>query len=265
MIESPTPFIPPFERDERGLVKGITYHYTPEGRIDWKRLVSPQFLYVTNEHKDRACQEQGVTLDKLDLTKVNDKWLRITIGGINQLANLRGYVSMDYPIMHVADGSVTVTCSMTFIGNYETDMVPLTCAAVASANLYSVDKDFTPYLATFAENRAFTRCVKRALQINILSDVEIGGDSKKAAQVAQTEAPESSAPVAGFEARHLLESKCTEKKISFETMRGAAILHVNNWVKAPTEWKSFEDVQPTDAFFVLGRMEEADQKRKAKK
>jgi hypothetical protein len=254
-----------FERDERGLIKGVKYYYTSEGRIDWKKMVDPKFLYVTSEYKERACQEQNCALENLDLSKVNDKYLRITIGGINQLANLRGYLAMDYPIMHVSDGSVTVTCAMTFIGNYETDMAPVSCAAVASANLYNVDKDFCQYLATFAENRAFTRCVKRALQINIVGEDEIGiGTKQEIPQATSHSETPSSAPVAGFEARHLLETKCNERSITFEQMKSAAALHANTWVKAPVDWNGFEDIQPTDAFFVLGKMDEADKKKKSK-
>lgn len=257
-----------FERDDRGLIKGVVYHFTPDGRVDYLKMVDPKFLYITDDKKDRVCQEQGVTLDKVDLTKVNEKWLRITIGGINQLAQLRGIISVDYPTIVVADGSVTASCSIAFVGNFETDGVPFTCAAIASANIYNVDANFSPYLATFAENRAFTRCVKRALQINVVSDEEIGGDGKQALQVFQSAMQEipspASTPVAGFEARHLLETRCSDKKITFEQMKMAAQNHQNAWIKPPDQWTSFEDLQPNDVFFILGKMDQAEAKGNGK-
>lgn len=254
---------PTFERDERGLVKGVTYHYTPAGKIDWRRMVDTKFLYVCDDFKDRACQEQGKTLTELDLTLVKDDWLRMRIGGINQIAHLRGVLSVDYPFIHITDSCVTMSCSITFIANFETQDAPLTFSSTASASMWNLDRKNTPYMATQAENRSYARTVKRALEINITGDFEIGGDGKG------PPAPESveSATVkpAGFEARHLLEAKCIERKISFDTMKAAAALHINSWVKAPGEWKSFEDVQPTDAFFVLGKLGEAEEKRKAAK
>lgn len=255
---------PVYERDARGLVKGIIYHFTPEGRIDWRRMVDARFLYITNEFKDKACQEQGKPLAELDLMKVNEKWLRMTIGGINQLANLRGYMSLEYPHVHVTDSCVTATCAMQFIGNFETEGDLFVCSAIASANMWNVDKDFTSYLATFAENRAFSRCVKRALQINILSDVEIGGDGRKNTNITGAVAGESSdsTPAAGFEPLNVLESKCKASSITFEAVKAAALKYETELKSKPNEWKGFADIQAIDAWLILSKMEAKDSKLK---
>lgn len=257
----------PFTRTADGLVAGVTYHYTPDGRIDWQRMVEPRFLFVPKEHLDKVCIEQGVTSDKIDVTKVCDKWLRIRVAGLNQVAQLRGIMSIEYPIVHVDEASVTATCVIEFVPSFETGDLPFSCSAIASANLHSVDRDFAPYLATYAENRSFSRCVKRALQINILSDVEIDKTGNGGDVVVPTETGLTIASPTGFDGEHLLEARCREKDLSFEKMRGhAATLVGVDWLVQPKDWIDFATIQRRDAFVILGKMDETDKARaKAKK
>lgn len=255
----------PFERLPDGTVKGITYHFTSDGRIDWRRMVEPRFLFVADRFKDRVCAEQGKTLGEVDVTKVRDEWLRIRVAGLNEVAQLRGIMSVEYPIVHVTDSSVTATCIIEFLPTFESGDMPFTMSAIASANLHSVDHDFTPYLATFAENRAFSRCVKRALRINILSDVEIDktGNGGELSTPAATEAP-SPTPT-GHEPQHLLEQRCAQKSVTFEAVKTTALTTQNAWVSLPSEWTSFESIQPLDALFILDKMAKRDEEAKGKK
>ncbi len=269
----PPPTSRSFKRDEDGLVIGLQYYFTADGRVDYKRMVDTKYLYVANQYKERVVKEQGKPLDEIDLKLVRDDWLRIKIGGINQLANIRGYRSLEYPIMVSIDGKAACTCTMEFIGNYESDGLPIVCSSMASATLRSVDKDFSPYLETFAENRAFTRCVKRALQINILSDIEIGGDGRKdgdgtSAGVSDSDETSSSQSTngtsgpQGFEPRHRLEELCStppapmKGAISFEALKLAAAQYAGELNSKPTEWTSFASIQPIDAYVLIGKIKE---------
>lgn len=259
-----------FKRDDRGLIEGVTYHYTSDGRIDWRRMVEPRFLFVASDKRDKVCAEQGVTADKIDVTKVRDEWLRIRVAGLNELAQLRGIMSVEYPIVHVDSSSVTATCVIEFLPSFESSDMPFTVSAIASANLHSVDHDFTPYLATFAENRAFSRCVKRALRINILSDVEIdkvgNGGEPSAPAASDSTAPSQSS---GFDGNHLLKDRCTAEKVPFKAMQDAAIAATDvEWKTPPASWTDFESVGRTDAFVIMGKMDKAKEARagvKAKK
>lgn len=262
-----------FQRDEKtGLIIGYPYKFTPEGRIDWRSLVDSKFLYVANEYKDRVVKEQGKPLDQIDILTVKDDWLRIRLGGINQLANLRGYRSLEYELVTATESKAACVCRMEFIGNYETDGYPVICSAIASATLRSVDKNFSPYLETFAENRAFARCVKRALQINILSDIEIGGESKKgddSSSVSNGDEGETSATTTnsnqGFEPYDRLKELCSNPSpmspISFDALKKTAVEHYKSELKSdPTEWTGFESIQPIDAYVLIGKIKEKQEK-----
>lgn len=272
-----------FERDERGLVKGVTYHFTADGRIDYRKMVNPKFLYVAREYEDRVVKEQNKPLNEIDILAVKDDWLRVRLGGINELANLRGYKTLEYDLVSATDSKAACVCRMEFIGNYETGGLPLVCSSIASACRASMDKQFLPYLETFAENRAFSRCVKRALQINILSDIEIGGDGKKVAEGGDTaeasassssSSPDEGSPPAGFQPHHYLAVKCRDHKgadgkpspISFSTLKDAAITMNANTpadkanercVSDPSAWNGFEDIPPVDVYLLMGKIDAA--------
>lgn len=274
----------PFRRDPAtGLVVGHPYRYGPDGRIDWRACVDPRFLYIAREHEDKVVKQQGKALADIDILSVKDDWLRIRVGGLNQLAHLRGVRSCTYPHVQTRDGHCTVSCQMTFVPNVESNMEPETWSSIASACRASMDKQFLPYLETFAENRAFSRCVKRALQINILSDIEIGGDGKKMAEGGDTaeasassssSSPDEGSPPAGFQPHHYLAVKCRDHKgadgkpspISFSTLKDAAIAMNANTpadkanercVSDPSMWNGFEDIPPVDVYLLMGKIDAA--------
>lgn len=277
-----------FQRDERGLVKGVAYHYTAEGRIDWKRMIDPRFLYVIRDKEPAVVKAQGKPIAEADLSLVDERWLRIKLAGFNQLANLRGYRSIQYHSLTATPSKAAVVCEIEFIGNAETEGFPVICSAIASATMASTGADFSPYLETFAENRSFARCVKRALQINILSDEEAdaealaklrnGDDVSQEAAVADQPAP------SGFDAcdelikacRDHRDAKGTAAPIGFEALRAAAIkLNAENppstdpakpatRTKAdPATWTTFKDIERIDAWLLLGKIREKEAAAKA--
>ena len=266
MPESPAIVL--FSRDERGLVNGVDYKFTPEGRVDWKAMLQSGDLYVKKEFRDEVVREYGKALSELDLTTVKDRYLFVSLAGINRLANLRGMRALTYPSVHVLQDKAAVVCEIEFIGNFETDGFPVICSSMASATPRSMDADFVPYLETFAENRAFVRCVKRALQLNILSDVEVGGDSKKkvVGQDVTHDSDQPSAAGAGFEPYHKLIEVCQSQKpaIDFATLKAAAVKH-NSLLAAdhkdrifgePERWTDFKDVLPLAAYMLISLIQE---------
>lgn len=279
-----------FERDSStGLIKGFPYQYTPDGRIDWVRHVDKRHLYVIREKEAAVVKQQGKPISEVDLSLVDERWLRIKLAGFNQLANLRGYSSLRYHSLHCDQGKAAVVCEMELIGNTETNGQPIICSAIASATNVSTGRDFSPYLETFAENRAFARCVKRALQINILSDQEIdaeahesvsGGTTSAATPTVATsssgESAEAAASVGVLPYQHL-EAKCRNHKapltgkpqpIGFDALKARTLEMRNNpdtpanerCVSDPAEWASFADIPPADAWLLMGKIELADKK-----
>jgi hypothetical protein len=279
----PSPIIP-FSRDpETGLIKGFPYQYTPDGRIDWKAHVDRKHLYVIREKEAAVVKAQGKPISEVDLSLVDERWLRIRLAGFNQLANLRGYHSLRYHSLHCDPSKAAVVCEMEFIGNTETNGIPLICSSIASATNISTGRDFSPYLETFAENRAFARCVKRALQINILSDQEIDAEaieSVSGARDATSTSASSAQPEAeqsvGFLPYQHLAAKCRNHKdgsgnaqpITFEALK-ARTLEVNSLpetpqnertVSDPSKWGSFEDIPAADVWLLMGKIEAATKK-----
>ncbi len=270
--------IPRIKRDEDGLIVGYPYRYTPEGRVDYKALVDRKHMFVVRDKEAKVVAAQGKALAECDLSIVDERWLRIKQAGFNQLLNLRGYRSIEYHSLQTSDDKAAVVCTIELIGNYETDGLPVICSAIASASLRSMDKNFVPYLETFAENRAFARCVKRALQIAILSDDEVDDEAMKGVK-GEDDAVSDATTTASVEPYRLLSSLCTNRKtlIPFETLKARAVQHnaeltpqrENERIKSdPTTWTEWASIQPIDAWLLMGKIKEADEasaKSKSKK
>lgn len=273
MTDTPAPETPTrklLKRDEDGLVIGHPYKFTPDGKVDYKALVPKEHLYVAREYEERVAKAQGKPLADCDLNLVDERWLRIKLAGINYIANLRGYRSLTYHSVSVFPDQVTIVCEMEFIGNYESEGLPVICSGVASASTKSTDRGFWPYLATFAENRAFARCVKRALQINTLCDVEVGGDGQGEAGEDDKVSEATSATSTGAQAYRYLEQLCTNRKhpITFEVLKERAVQHnaeltpereAERIKSDPTKWTGWASIQEIDVFLLAGKIKAADE------
>ncbi len=261
-----------FKRDEDGLIIGYPYRYTTEGRLDYLAMVDRKHLFVIDSKKDAVVKAQGKPIDECDLSLVNEKWLRIKQGGFNQLLNLRGYTRLEYHSLQTSPDKAAVVCMLELIGNYETEGFPVVCSAIASASLRSMDKHFVPYMETFAENRAFARAVKRALQITVLSEDEIDSEALKGAQGDEaTSEPKTTSAEASEHLRQLCEKRPTP--ITFASVKARAIKHnaeltpatENERIKSdPALWSDWSSVQPIDCFLLIGKIKEADDAAAAK-
>lgn len=253
---------------ETGLLVNHTYQFNEDGSVNWLAEVSRKDTFVIDSRKDAVVKAQGKPIDECDLSLVNEKWLRIKQGGWNRLAYLRGYHSLDYHSMVSMDGKAALVCLIDWIGNYETNGESCACAGVASASTRSVDKNFVPYLETFAENRAFARAVKRALNITILSEDEIDAEALKGAQE-EDDAPQSSGAVTA-DPYTTLRDTCAKHKppITFEAIKASAVkLHADPTAAArqevflddPAIWRDWKDIQPRDVWLLDGKIKEADE------
>lgn len=270
-----------FKRDpETGLEVGREYRYTPEGFIDWRAMVPARFLYVPDDLVSKAVKIAGKPLAEIDLLTLPDNLLRVRIAGLNYLIHVRGVRACTYPHMICREGHAATCCELELIPNCEAPDGEI-WSGQASACRSSMDVKMLPYLETFAENRAFGRAIKRALQINILTDIETGGDGRDAVTEESAESA-ASAPIktaSGVEPWAELERTCNEAKpvITFEKLKEAAIkLNAENppsldkskpairTQQDPIEWSSFKDIQHVDAFTLIGRIKQR-QKEAAEK
>ena len=153
------------KRNKHGLIEDLDggYIFNEEGMIDWRKMVKPEYL-VPN--RDRTSET--------DVTKIEDKDLLILLGGIKELAQIRGYTNVTYGVVSPSSDYVIATCTITWIPNYETEGRDVTFSAIGDAS-HSNTKSFAKhFLGPIAENRAFVRCVRSFLKINIVSQEEMG-------------------------------------------------------------------------------------------
>lgn len=258
------------KRDEDGLIVGYSYRYTPEGRVDYLACVDRKHMFVIREREADVVKAQGKPINECDLMLVNEKWLRIKQAGFNQLLNLRGFQSIQYHSLHIGDGKAAVVCEIELIGNYESEGYPVICSAIASANTLSLDKNFRPYPETFAENRAFARCVKRALQIPVLSEDEIDSEAFRGHEGEDDKVSAAATPGASNEAYRVLEDLCTKRKIAitFDSIKARAIKHAAELtperkdealISDPNTWTEWASIPPRDVWLLTGKVKEADE------
>ncbi len=157
-----------FFRNSAGLLGHVEYKFETGGKIDWRKMVLPEFI-VPNSQKT----------DETDVSKLEDSDLLILLAGLKNLADLRGYTSVEFRPVTAHDSYCCVVCKINWISNYETGGREVSFEAMADASPNNTEDFGKYYLAAIAENRAFARCVRNFLRINIVSKEEIGKSSGK--------------------------------------------------------------------------------------
>ncbi|NBW09894.1 MAG: hypothetical protein EBR82_17900 [Caulobacteraceae bacterium] len=109
-----------------------------------------------------------------DVSKLEDKDLLILLGGIKELAQIRGYTTVEYKVVAATENYFATSCRIIWIPNYETDGREIVFEALADATSNNTKSFARFFLAAIAENRAFVRCVRNFLKINIVSQEELG-------------------------------------------------------------------------------------------
>ena len=151
------------KRDDDGLIKGLDYALTEDGLIDWRKMVKHEFLVA---NRDRTSES--------DVSKLEDNQLLILLGGIKELAQIRGYSNVQYSVQTPSSDYVVATCSITWTPNYETEGREVTFSAIGDASPDNTKSFARFFLGPIAENRAFVRCVRNFLKINIVGQDEMG-------------------------------------------------------------------------------------------
>jgi len=223
-----------FKRNQYGLIedKQISYQFNDDGTVNWRKMIKPEFLVA---NRDRT--------DETDISKLEDNELIILLGGLKDLANIRGYQSVTYKIHEASPEYVCASCTITWIGNYETvKSEPVVFESVADAGIKNTESFGQMYLAAIAENRAFCRAVRNFLRINIVAKEEI-----KNVKIS-TPAPSSNAASPDLFLKNLMK----EKKITFETIKGKM---VNEKVDGADAWGSIKDIPRLKMFEIIERMQ----------
>lgn len=238
---SPRPScIPPrlFERNEYGLIcdGSINYVYNEDGTINWRKMIKPEFLVPHAQVFEKTGRPVPTSIEGLE-----DKELLILLGGLKDLASIRGYSSHAFPVVVApSDNCVIAVCQMTWIPNYETQGRAITSSGIGDAKPENTNALGKMYLGPFAENRAFVRCIRQFLRINIVSQEEISEMAAKAADDVATT---------------LLKETIAKYNITFEAIRAKL---VEEKVEGAEKYQSVADIPRYKQFELIERI-----KRKA--
>ena len=220
------------KRNKFGLIENeyVNYIYNEDGSINWRAMVKTQYL-VPNRQKTQ----------ETDVSKLEDKDLLILLGGIKELAQIRGYSEVTYNVVAANDNYFATSCKIKWMPNYETEGKSIIFEALADASLQNTKSFARYFLAAIAENRAFVRCVRSFLKINIVSQEELG-DVKIIDDT-------SSAPENPTSPHSLLEKIMKEKSISFDDIKSKLVKekfenleNINNIIDIPKN-KVFELIE----------------------
>lgn len=240
---------PTFERDERGLIKGIEYKYLFDGRIDWKAMLKPEHLVINRQYKKELEEKFKRAFSEIKPEEVEEKYLLILLSGVKYLLSLRGAISVKPKVDYVSESKCVVSTTITWQPNFETNGIVKVFGGVASASYENTFSWARQYLEAIAENRSLARAVRNFLGINIVANDEIGPN------FSSDENTNSDSPT-GFKAWNFLQKKSESLNLDFKKFKDGIILKYKDKIKSdPEKWLSFEDIPPKDCYICLGLLE----------
>ena len=226
-----------WKRNEHGLLESVDYVFNEDGSVDWRAMINPEHLYLNKDWFEMRKMPLPESIEGLD-----DSQLLIKLGGIKEIAKLRGMEHVSYRIVESSDERAVVSCEISFIQNYEnsSDLGGVHFSSIANATVHNTNGFAAKFLECIAENRAFVRTVRNFLGIHIVGADEIDSSKNKSPIVA----PPSSAGAKDISPQGILKEKAGVDFNSFkESLRG--------WYKAGTytndpdaikAWTDYKDI-----------------------
>lgn len=231
-----------FERNEFGLLKHVNYTYKEDGSIDWRKLVKPEFLAIKRD-KQREGED--------DVTKYEDKDLLILLAGLKELAQIRGYSSLKFIPSSSNLDFVHILCEIAWLPNYETEGRTVIFQSSSGASIRNTDGMGLSYIAETAENRAFARCIRNFLKINIVSKEEMNESINNQSQ-GQTQSSEAAKSDLNPTSPHgMLQGLLTAKNITFEKVKAK---FVEKQEPGASEWEQLTDIPTAKVFAIIEKL-----------
>tara|TARA_Y100001937_G_scaffold125139_1_gene191301 strand:- start:242 stop:952 length:711 start_codon:yes stop_codon:yes gene_type:complete len=226
------------KRDDNGLLANppVDYVFNEDGSVNWRKMVRTDYLVANKQRTQQT-----------DVSQLEDRDLLILLGGIKELAQIRGFTDVYYTVHTASQDYFSTTCTIEWIPNYETDNKVVSFSALADAhqeNTYSFASNF---LAATAENRAFVRCVRNFLKINIVGQEEMGGGK----QVFSQATTKASATKTDSDPTSLLQKVMDSKGVSFDMIKKRLV--DENFPKADS-FDSAKDIPKTKTFELIARL-----------
>ena len=193
------------KRNADGLLSDVEYKFSEEGLIDWRKMIDNKWLVPNRQRTEET-----------DVSKLNDYELIILLGGIKELAQIRGFTDVKYTVTCPSADYVVSTCSINWVSNFETEGKEVSFSAIGDASTQNTSGFGQMFLAACAENRSFVRCVRSFLRINIVAQEELA----KLVAGKSSHAPPSSADEENKTSpSYLLKKVMKEKAVSFDSVK----------------------------------------------
>ena len=225
------------KRDDNGLLANppVDYVFNEDGSVNWRKMVRTDYLVANKQRTQQT-----------DVSQLEDRDLLILLGGIKELAQIRGFTDVYYTVHTASQDYFSTTCTIEWVPNYETDNKVVSFSALADAhqeNTYSFASNF---LAATAENRAFVRCVRNFLKINVVGQEEMGGGKPSFSNSSA-----KAAPKADSDPTSLLQKVMESKGVNFATIKDRLVKE--NFPKAES-FESTKDIPKTKTFELIARL-----------
>lgn len=246
-----------FKRNDCGLIEGVQYVYCDDNTVDWRAMIKPEYLVINQQYKEKIEQATGKPIAEVQPNEVDDQKLLILLGGIKELAQIRGYSKVKYRVACAMPNYVAVCCEIEWIPNYETGMQPVIFSALADATPDNTFNWASNYLAAIAENRAFVRCVRNYLSIHVAGKEEVGPPS--GSQNRPNRNPEPEPEIKPTDPHGILQIKLRERGKSFDKLKQEWIAKGNMEAEI---WQNISDIPISDVWTILEAIKEADSKKK---
>ena len=238
-----------------GLLDSVDYVFNDNGTIDWRKMIEPEFLFV-----NEGSFPEGTDLSALDKAELQDSELILGLQGIKHLSLLRGYSDLSYEVLQASLECAAVKCRIVWFPNYETNMVPVVFESVADAHIDNTTDFGRQFLLTVAENRAFVRCVRNFLRINIVGKDELGKQFKKKNSGTVENTSDDDGLVKDKQLA-FMKSLMDQLDLSFEKVKKVMI---TKGCKEAVEWTTPEKLKSTEAYNIISLMKKkVDDKKKA--
>lgn len=236
-----------YTRNEHGLLDSVSYTFNEDGSVNWRAMINPEHLYPNKDWFEYRQMPVPDSVDGLD-----DSQLLIKLGGIKELAKLRGFKAVTYDIQESSDDRVVTNCIINWNENYENPNGAV-FSSLANATVNNTNGFAAKFLEAIAENRSFVRCVRNFLNIHIVGADEIDTSKNKSKPLETSRVKSTDISPQGILAKNLNEKLSITSFDAFkEYLRGlykdGSYDGDANEVK---KWKDYKDIPAKDCRKIL--------------
>lgn len=192
-----------------------------------RKFFAPNMQALTDE--EAKLLEQG----QLSVDTLPDNKLLLLLAGVKYIAKEHGYSKVDYTALSVLPDFVSVKCTIVW-ENPRLDVLSIEFSALADAHKGNTSGFARDYLTAMAENRAFSRCVRNFLGIDVLTESEIySGSATQQEKQAEIQEEVKIDPLKN------LKETMKKYKIKFAAVKALAI---QQGIEGADRWSTVDDI-----------------------